>query len=268
MARANQTVFFAKNTADVFYQLKIIPGLQIIGGATGIDTIPDKVLSVRRIPELSIIEKRERFIDFGPAVTLAQILEIGKEKLPSVLYEALKSIATPQIRNMATIGGNICADGRKGTLTAPLLALDTTIELDDTLDTRAIPLLKFDRVPKGWLLAKIRVPVEEWEVAVFRRLGPAHLITDTSAAFTFLANTQKGVLANLRIAFAGPFAFRNLDLENRLIGTRLPIPEKSITDLVAGAAKIFDTDAAPFNLNPILREQFLNLLKFSLEQLT
>lgn|SRR5574344_729254 len=268
MPHTNQTLFFAKNIADVFYQLKTIPQLQLVGGCSSFDILPDKMLSVRNVEELSILDKRERYFDFGPAVTLSQILKIGKSKLPLVLYEALKSIGNPQIRNLGTIGGNICLPGSKGTLFAPLLALDTQIELDSPAETEFIPIMKFNGVPKGWIIEKIRVPMEEWEVAVFQRLGPAHILSDTSASFAFLANTQKGMLANLRIAFSGPFIFRNIDLENRLIGSRLPLPEKNIIDLAVDAGMQFDQLASNRNLNPILRAQFINLVKYSLEQLT
>ncbi len=268
MPHANKNFFIAKNLADVFYQIKTFSDLEIVGGCSALSELPDKILSIRNVEELATIDKRERYVEFGPAVTLGQILHLGKAKLPLVFYEALKTIGTPQIRNLGTIGGNICRKDCKGTLFAPLLALDARIEIDTPVETEYIPMMKFSEVPKGWLIEKIRIPMEDWDVAVFRRLGPAHLICDDSASFVFLANTQKGMLANLRIAFAGPFTFRNLDLENRLIGSHLPLPEKSIDDLVENAGKDFDHSASGLHLNPILRQQFLNLVKFSLGQLT
>ena len=132
----------------------------------------------------------------------------------------------------------------------------------------SIPFTKFTEIPREYLLTHIRVPLEEWEVAVFRRLGPAHIITDMSASFVFLANTQNGQLSNLRIAFAGSFWFRSQELENKLIGSHLPIPEKSIMELVEEAEAQFDAAAKDREIKPILKDQFLNLVKFSLEQLT
>lgn len=265
---ANKTIFYANTLEEVFYQIKSVSDLQIVGGCTAIDELPEKTLSIRAIPELCTFDKFERYFDFGPAVTLSQIEAIGQNNVPSVLYEALHGMANPQVKNIATLGGNICGTGHKHTLYAPLLALDARLECKSEQKTDYIPLTQYNGVPKGFLLTKIRVPTEEWEVAVFRRLGPANIITDMSAAFVFLANTQNGQLSSLRIAFAGPFWFRSPELENKLIGSHLPIPHNSILDLVEEAATQFDHAAQETDINPILRDQFLNLVQFSLEQLT
>ena len=265
---SDKTIFYANNLDEVFYQLKTVSGLRIVGGCTAMGALAEKTLSIRAVPELRTFDKFERHFDFGPAVTLAHIEAIGQNNVPSVLYEALHGMANPQVKNLATVGGNICHPGHKHTLYAPLLALDTRLEVRNEQKTDYIPITQFSGVPEGYLLTKIRVPIEEWEVAVFRRLGPAHVITDMSAAFVFLANTQNGQLSNLRIAFAGGFWFRSLELENKLIGSHLPIPATSIRELVREAGAQFDRAAGNMTVTPILKDQFLNLVKYSLEQLT
>ena len=263
-----KTIFYANTLEEAFYQLKTVADLQIVGGCTAISELAEKTLSIRTIPELCSFDKHERYFDFGPGVTLAQIEAIGKNNLPAVLYEALHSIANPQIKNMATIGGNLCNSAYKHTLFAPLLALDTRLEVKREQETAYIPLAKFTGVPEQYLLTKIRIPTDEWEVAVFRRLGPAHIITDMSASFVFLANTQKNMIANLRIACAGSFCFRSMELENKLIGSHLPIPEKNIMEFIEEAEAQFSQSTTDSEITPIVQAQFLNLVKFSLEQLT
>ena len=253
---SNKTVYYANNLEEVFYQLKTVAGLQLVGGCTGHDELADNFLSVRNLPELSKLEKHERFFDFGPAITLSELEEVGRNNLPVVLYDAIKSIANPQVRNIATLGGNICTKKSKMTLYAPLLALDTRLELQHGTETIYIPLTKFTEIPPEYLLTKIRVPLEEWEVTVFRRLGPSHHINERSASFVFLTNTQNSQISSIRIAFA--------------LGSHLPIPEKSINEMVEEAGRQFDEAAEKAKKEPlpILRDQFLNLVKFSLEQLT
>ena len=267
---SNKTVYYANNLEEVFYQLKTVAGLQLVGGCTGHDEFAANFLSIRNLPELSKLEKHERYFDFGPAITLSELEMIGRNNLPVVLYDAIKSIANPQVRNIATLGGNICTKKSKMTLYAPLLALDARLELQHGSENTYIPLTKFEEIPPEHLLTKIRVPVEEWEVTVFRRLGPAHHINERSASFVFLTNTQNSQISSIRIAFAGEFWFRSLELENRLLGSHLPIPAKSINELVTDAGIQFDEAAEKANKEPlpILRDQFLNLVKFSLEQLT
>src|SRR5579863_7972004 len=74
---------------------------------------PDHVLDIRRIPELKGIHETEQGIEIGALTTLAEIEHspILKKNYP-ILTEAAKTVASPVLRNMGTIGGNICLDTR------------------------------------------------------------------------------------------------------------------------------------------------------------
>lgn len=66
---------------------------------------PKVLVSLRGIPELKALNG-----SFGGAVTLAEIAR--DEKTPAALRQAAAQVATPQIRNMGTLGGNLCLDTR------------------------------------------------------------------------------------------------------------------------------------------------------------
>lgn len=261
------SVFFARNLSELFYHMKTIAGLKIVGGCTRISEMPKAAVSVRTVTELRMIAKHERYISFGPAATLSEILALGEHNVPKILYEAVKSTANPMVRNLATLGGNVCADGQKLTLYAPLLALDATLEIRRGSDTFYIPILNFTQVPANSVLTNIRVPLNDWDVAVFRRLGPDHKITERSASFAFLADTEKNIITSVRLAFAGTVLFRSLELENRLLGARLPLSERDIAFFTEIAGAQFEKKAAAA-CSPVLRQQFLNLAHYSFEQLT
>lgn len=271
----NCTVYFAKNAADAMFHLKNTSNLQVCGACTQLSTLPESTLIIRNIEEFRYIERRERYIEFGSAVTLSQLLELGEKRLPTILYEALRSTANPLVRNVATVGGNICAKGIKHTLFAPFLAVDARLELRSPVETKTIPMSQFNHVPSGFLLSKIRYNLDEWDVSVFRRLGPMYSIDDTSASFVFLARTQKNVLSDLRVAFCGSVRFRSRDVENILIGGKLPLSERDIQVMLESAAEAFDSTSICDQNNQkkdvtssVMRSRFLNLLKYSLEQLT
>ncbi len=272
----NGSVYFARNIADAIYQLKTTSNLQVCGACTQLEQMPKVALVVRNIEELKTIDRKERYVEFGSAVTLSQILELGEKRMPGVLHDAISLTAIPLVRNVATIGGNICASGIKRTLFAPLLALDARLELRSNLETLTVPMSQFNGVPSGYMLTRIRVPLEEWDVAVFRRIGPAYRIDNSSASFVFLANTQKDRLLELRIAFCGAIRFRSRDLENILIGTKLPLVQRDIENMKETASKVFDevtlnsdsVEDSGSELFKMLKIKFLNLLKYSLEQLT
>lgn len=267
---SSKSFFYAKNLNDIFYQLKTISDLNIVGGCTTFveRELPEKSLSIRDISELKIIDKHERYIDFGSAVTLSQIEDLGGTNLPKIFYDALSTIANKTVRNIATIGGNICAQGFYHTLYAPLLALDARIELNDGVDATLKPIMRFDSIPQGALLSKVRIPLEEWEVSIFRRLGPSTTINELSAGFAFLANSQKNQISDLRISFAGLFKFRDIDLENKLIGAHLPLSSTAISNFMLDAEEYFNSATKGMRVNEILKHQFWNLVKYSLEQLT
>ena len=274
MENKNHNFLIAHTMSDIFYHLKNVQDLQIIGGCTGNDFIKEQCATIRYIPELKLTEKHERYIDFGPAVTISEMLSLGQSNMPSVLYEALETIGCYQIRNIATLGGNICTKGLKQTLWAPLLALDARLEVKSQNNTRYIPFTKFTGVPDNYILTRIRVPIDEWQIAIYRRIGPTARITPESAGFVFLVNTQKNMIADIKISFAGNGVFKSLELENKIIGSKIPLDTKFIASMIMEADRIFSDQVLSDKgysqsqpVNPILKAQFLNLLKYSLEQM-
>ncbi|WP_407399391.1 FAD binding domain-containing protein [Treponema sp.] len=266
----NKTVLISNKLTDVLFHFKNTDELQLIAGCTGTDlnTLKEKSVSIRTVPELNSIERHERYIEYGAAVTISKVISSGAGRLPSFLIEALMSIGTEQIRNIATIGGNICAKGIKHTLWAPLLALNARLEIKDSNETRIVQFNKFEGVPEKNLLTKVRIPLEEWDIQIFRRIGPSNTLSPLSASFTFLVETQRGMIANIRVVFAGNTVFYSPEFENKIIGTRLPLSEKMIDGLIEEAKIVYKEEKTFENEPPIVKAQFLNLLRNSFEQLT
>ena len=68
---------------------------------------PKRLVLLKDVAELQGIETRaDGSIEIGAAVTLAALEAAMRDRIP-VLAEAIASIATPQIREMATVGGNL-----------------------------------------------------------------------------------------------------------------------------------------------------------------
>ncbi|MDR3283548.1 MAG: FAD binding domain-containing protein [Treponema sp.] len=270
-----KTVFFPRNMAEALSCLNSSSEPQVMAGCTLERGLPSSSIMVNatQIEELGVIDPHERFIDFGSAATFSQILGTAKRRLPSVFFESIESIATPFVRNRATIGGNICAPGRRRTLFSALLALDARLEFKGENETLFIHLGTFNKVPQGMMLTKIRVPVDEWNISIFKRPGPARIFTEESASFVFLAMTGKGGLSDLRIAYSQHTAYRSRALENRLIGMRLPLTQKTVSAILDETAErlknSLDSSESPHSTldSPVAARQFLDLLEFSLTQL-
>lgn len=75
--------------------------------------VPDKVVSLRNIPELDYIKEDGGKLRIGAMTTLDTIAESPVVKKNwAALAEAAYSVASPNIRSMATLAGNLCQDSR------------------------------------------------------------------------------------------------------------------------------------------------------------
>lgn len=274
MENSGHSIYYAKNLTELFSQLKNIAGLRIVGSCTALNALPEKTISVRHISELQKIDKHERYINFGSAVTLAEILDRDRDsdstKIPKIFSDAIKTVANSNIRNIATLGGNICAtmNDVKYTLYSPLLALDAQLELRSQKNTIIMPIANFENIPNEYVLTRIRVPTNEWDFSIFKRIGTEHKINNKSASFSFLISEERGKITNARIALSGSVIFRAHELENSMIGLKLPLSSDDIKKITVGAARQFDASAKNKVFPSTLREQFLNLAIYAAEQLT
>jgi 4-hydroxybenzoyl-CoA reductase subunit beta len=66
---------------------------------------PQVLVSLARVPELRRLNGT-----FGAGLTLTEL--VASEKTPAALRHAAAQVATPHIRNMGTLGGNLCLDTR------------------------------------------------------------------------------------------------------------------------------------------------------------
>ena len=106
------------------------------------------LVNIRRIAELRGIGEAGGTVRIGALTSVAELMESEtvRARLP-VLVEAGDHFASAQLRNAATIGGNICNASPAGDLLVPLLVLDAEVELasdsDGALATRRLPLADF-----------------------------------------------------------------------------------------------------------------------------
>lgn len=278
MHNKNTTVYYANSIAEVGMRLKNIAGITIAAGCTEIARrqsgkrlyFPDQVVSVARIPELCTINKTERYLDLGAAVTLQNILNLGRKNLPDILYSAISGIGHPGIRSLGTLGGNISAKGHRLTSFAPLLALDAKLEIRTAQDSLWIPISRYfsntgkEGGQSPQYISKIRIPTDTWDISWFRRIGKPGVIGENSASYSFLVKLQKNMLTDIRIAWAGRFFFRQKEYENLMIGRTLPLTERDIQILLEKADLFFDKSLFTAQYE---QQCILNLIEESLRML-
>ena len=134
----------------------------------------DAVVSLRRAG-LSGIEQDGGTVTIGAATTLAQV---GREL--GFLESAIESIASPSIRNLATVGGNLFAHAPHGDFATCLLALDAEVTVVDGDGERTLGVAD---VRPGPLVTQVRFTVPErwfYRKAMRRRQNSAAIVTVAS----------------------------------------------------------------------------------------
>ncbi|HHQ4566573.1 TPA: xanthine dehydrogenase FAD-binding subunit XdhB [Aeromonas hydrophila] len=107
------------------------------------------IVDIHDLPELKgVSELADGAIRIGSGTTFTELIEnaLVHRRLP-MLAEAAATIAGPQIRNVATYGGNICNGATSADSAAPTVALEAELEIAGPDGTRRIPIAGFHTGP-------------------------------------------------------------------------------------------------------------------------
>lgn len=143
--------YFRPRTLDEAWDLyKKSPGARYIAGGTDLlvkiknrDVKPWGLISLRSIPGLSGIEIGET-TRIGSMTTITDLVrhpDLGG--IFPVLSQAAKRIGSLQIRNAATVGGNLCNCSPCADTALALLLLDARVVLTSPKGSREVPLEEF-----------------------------------------------------------------------------------------------------------------------------
>ena len=130
---------------------------------------PVCIVDVKKIPELNVLDwKPEDGLHIGAAVPISRLLTLPVvwEKY-AVLAQACSGIGSMQLRNRATLGGNICNAAPSADSAPALLCLGAKVALGSGKGLRIISLADFFLAPgetvrlKQELLVEILIPAPE-----------------------------------------------------------------------------------------------------------
>lgn len=205
------------------------------------------LMNVQRVPELKGIAVQGAAVRIGALVTIAELLEsaLVRERL-NLLWQACDHFASDQIRNAATVGGNLCNASPAGDTLVPLLALDAVVELaakpNGTLERRRVPLAQFLLGPgrtsraRTELLTGVEVPLPPAGfTGTFYKHGTRHGLDISTISLAAGARRDGKLLRGVRIAFGAvaPTAIRAPRAEAALDGRA---PDAAALEAVAQAA--------------------------------
>ena len=189
------------------------------------------MISLEAVAELQKLEQTAEWVEIGAAVPLSHIEATLQGVFPS-LDEMLHWFAARQVRNRATLGGNIGTASPIGDLPPVLLSLDATLRLASASGSRVLPLADFFKgyrqtdLQSGEVIVSILIP-KAISPGAIRRLSQSYKIgkrgTDdisiVAAAFTIDLGDRNQIL-QARLAYGGVAAtpIRAIAVEQFLIG--------------------------------------------------
>ena len=236
-------IFFPASFHELFSAWNRFPNAVLYAGGTdlirkqgrNILELPPVILCLDKLAELHHITRTERYLEIGAMVKLNKITALGKI-VPEILCGCLENIAGVQLRNIATIGGNICCTSRLLDAPAPLTALDAQYELRNAHNSRWVSAVRFHSAGERTvlenqeLLTRIRLPLYQWDYSTYKKFYSEDI--NNSKALVFLARIQKNVLFDIRVVYKGNTILRNKNGEGILTGKYLPLSHKIAGDFI------------------------------------
>ena len=215
-SQGTQRYFAPRSLPDLFSVLGEHPDHRIVVGATdlGLEVTKKHVrhpclVSLEAIEELRRIEAIPGGWRIGAAALLSDLEALAQQHCPP-LAKMLRYFASRQIKNRATIGGNLCNASPIGDCAPVLIALGASVVLASKAGTRRIPLesffvgyrktaLKADEI---LLAIELETPTPNQRDSAFKVSKRREL--DISAVAAGMSVTlDAGIVTQARLAYGG-----------------------------------------------------------------
>ncbi|MCP3987551.1 MAG: 2Fe-2S iron-sulfur cluster binding domain-containing protein [Actinomycetia bacterium] len=205
------------------------------GGRAGVDTLVD----LSTIAGLDEINDEGDTLVIGPLVTHNQIVASDLcRQAATPLAQACREIGSPQLRNRATVAGNVVTASPANDTISALLALNASVELTSPRGLRTMLIAEFitgfrtTALAPGELVTAIMVPkLGPNQRAMFVKLGlrraQAISVVNLAAAITFDDDGQTVSDATIAVGSVGPTVMVLDTVAESLRGR--PLAEATIT---------------------------------------
>ena len=208
------------------------PNLKLIAGGTDVlikmhggQLENAELLSLRKIKALQRIRKAaDGTIEIGAMATFTEVFKdpILRESIP-ILTEAAISMGGPQIRNIATIGGNVCNGATSADSASSLFTLNAQLKLVNHQGERIVPIREFYLGPgkvalkAGEILTEILISPDDYQGfgGHYTKFAMREAMDIATLAVSVICKLQGNTFDQIRIGLgvAGPTPLRCLEAE-------------------------------------------------------
>ncbi|MDG0815986.1 xanthine dehydrogenase small subunit [Bdellovibrio svalbardensis] len=214
------------------------PQVRIVAGATDLGVVVNKgkmilseVLVLNKVAELRKLESSATQDFIGAQVTLSEVETFIRDVHPE-LKRLLHIFASPQIKNQATLLGNILNGSPIGDSIPALMALEAEIQFASTKGTRSVPLKRFykgykvfdktdDEIAVGLAIPALTKPGnQQFWLHKFFKVSMRKDLDISAVTFAAVIKMDNNHIAEARLAMGGigPCVIRLTELEQKLQG--------------------------------------------------
>ena len=276
---AGEKFFRPASLTELFRLKKENPEARLIAGATelGLDITKrhkkfPTLISVEAVPELREIKSTETEWHIGAAVTLTQIEEKMAGEFPA-LGDMLRMFGSRQIRNRATMGGNLTTASPIGDSAPVLLALDAKVVLvgqasslspskTKKLETGATPVLQERTLPiSEFFVAYRKTALQPAEIlkAIIVPRGISKPGLNRKCAWFKVSKRREMDIGTVAACFAVDLDKQNVVRHARLAyGGVAAVPSRAKNTESVLLGKVWSEETVE-NVFPILRTEFTTI---------
>lgn len=177
---------------------------------------PEAIIEISRVPELKVWRRENGTFFLGAGVTYSQIVRDLPQFRP--LIEASRTVGSPQIRNRATVGGNLGTASPAGDALPVLSAYDAEVVIVKAgRRTRRLPFAQFMTGPKKNALAPDELILgAQWRIVrgpgSFSKIGTRNAMVIALASLCLLVDEEASTV-RVALGSVGPTILRARDAE-------------------------------------------------------
>jgi len=202
----------------------------------GLAARPKIVVDLKHVAGLRGVRRRNGSIRIGACTPLSEIAADATIRYfeAPVLAKAADRVACPQIRNRATIGGNLCNASPAADTAIPLILLDAVLWLTSCgpngIWTREVPITEFFRGPgltirrTGEILTQIQFKLQPEDAFIaWDKFGTRRAMEIAIASVGVALWVEGGVVVDARVGYGSvaPVPLRGRQAEAQLVGKLL-----------------------------------------------
>ena len=201
------------------------------------------VCYISNLEELQYIFEDEKGVHIGAGTKFSDIEE--NELVPEILKQIIHELASPNIRNMATMAGNIANASPAGDSIVGLYLLDAELELVNVNGSRMMPIKDFifgvrkiHREPNE-LIKEIFIPHHDDLNTYWRKVGSRAAESISKITFAGGYEVENGKVKDLRMAFGSVSitCVRDRKVEEKYIGMSVEELHNHVEDVLADMGK-------------------------------